>query len=209
MLVDCPGCDKCECNDGYVLHMSAGRPTKAHEYIFLLTKNPTYFFDQEAVRAPSGHNIRSVWTIPTEPTPEAHFSTFPQALVTPCNLAGTSAKGCCPTCGAPWARVVDVSYEEAGAGNNNMARKGAPFEGTGAARPYETRMLRHSQTLGWRPTCACAAGDPVPCTVLDPFLGSGTVGRVAESLGRRWVGCDLSYHDLAKARVQVTRGLPL
>jgi site-specific DNA-methyltransferase (cytosine-N4-specific) len=44
--------------------------------------------------------------------------------------------------------------------------------------------------------------------VLDPFLGSGTVGAVAERLGRRWVGCDLNpaYHRLAKTRT-AQRGL--
>ena len=47
---DCPGCPKCLSNDGYVLRMSAGRPTRSHDYIFLLTKSARYFFDQEAVK---------------------------------------------------------------------------------------------------------------------------------------------------------------
>ena len=34
-------------------------------------------------------NKRSVWTIPTTPTPEAHFATFPPKLVEPCILAGS------------------------------------------------------------------------------------------------------------------------
>jgi DNA modification methylase len=42
--------------------------------------------------------------------------------------------------------------------------------------------------------------------VLDPFLGSGTVGAVAERLGRRWVGCDRTYHALSQART-AQRGL--
>ena len=45
---------------------------------------------------------RSVWTIATQPFAEAHFATFPQALVEPCILAGTSEKGACSICGAPW-----------------------------------------------------------------------------------------------------------
>jgi len=44
------------------------------------------------------------------------------------------------------------------------------------------------------------AGCPVGGLVLDPFLGSGTVGVVAERLGRRWVGTDLGYQPLAQAR---------
>ena len=37
---------------------------------------------------PEGRNKRTVWTIPTEPFPEAHFATFPKALVYPCIMAG-------------------------------------------------------------------------------------------------------------------------
>lgn len=44
------------------------------------------------------------------------------------------------------------------------------------------------------------AGCPLGGLVLDPFLGSGTVGAVAERLGRRWVGTDLSYQALAVKR---------
>lgn len=47
---DCPGCDKCEANDGYVLRRGSWRPTKAHEYVFLLAKSDWYFCDAEAVR---------------------------------------------------------------------------------------------------------------------------------------------------------------
>ena len=151
------------------------RPTKAHEYVFLLTKSPRYFFDQEAVREASnpnspfwsthpngqnavnrtdrlngsneaapntwlrdlqpntGRNIRSVWEIPTQPYPEAHFATYPEALVERCLKAG------CPEGGL----------------------------------------------------------------VLDPFLGSGTTALVARRLGRRCVGIELSpeYAELAAKRL--------
>lgn len=44
------------------------------------------------------------------------------------------------------------------------------------------------------------AGCPIGGLVFDPFIGSGTVGAVAERLGRRWIGTDLSYQPLARAR---------
>ena len=50
---------------------------------------------------PIGRNLRSVWTIATQPFPKAHFATFPEKLVETCIKAGTSQKGCCPECGAP------------------------------------------------------------------------------------------------------------
>jgi len=48
-------------------------------------------------------------------------------------------------------------------------------------------------------TCTCAPSEPTPCLVLDPFVGSGTTSLVAEQLGRRWVGFDLSPTYLRNA----------
>lgn len=102
------------------------RPTKAHEYLFLLAKGERYFYDAEAVKEGGsgrsagnrsykydglpGHetkhgilsvadvewtsrNRRSVWTVATEPYPEAHFATFPPDLIKPCVLAGSPVGG--------------------------------------------------------------------------------------------------------------------
>lgn len=55
-----------------------------------------------------------------------------------------------------------------------------------------------SITLGFRPSCICAAHDPIPCTVLDPFSGSGTTAKVAARLGRRGVGVDISAEYLTE-----------
>lgn len=70
------------------------RFTVAHEYLFLFSKSEKYFFDQDAIKEPTvdGNglkNKRSVWSINTEPFPEAHFAVFPRALIRPCFLAGT------------------------------------------------------------------------------------------------------------------------
>ena len=65
------------------------RPTRAHEYVFLFSKSLKYYYDYESVREPSGRNRRTIWSIPTDPFPGAHFATFPQKLVEPCILAGS------------------------------------------------------------------------------------------------------------------------
>lgn len=136
------------------------RCTKSHEYLFLLAKSERYYYDAAAIAEPYLHeyrvgppshgkeysvasgrndggqhrtgaemgdatgtrNKRSVWTVATHPYSEAHFATFPPALIEPCILAGS--------------RPGDV--------------------------------------------------------VLDPFFGSGTVGEVAQNLGRRWIGVELN-----------------
>ena len=66
------------------------RPSRAHEYIFMLTKSERYYYDWDAVMEQNGasrRNRRTVWDINTQPYPEAHFATFPPALVRPCILA--------------------------------------------------------------------------------------------------------------------------
>ncbi len=81
------------------------RPTKAHEYIFLLSKSAKYYYDAKACAEPTVNNLmsryhngdapttrnrRSVWHIATHPYKGAHFATFPPALIEPCILAGSA-----------------------------------------------------------------------------------------------------------------------
>lgn len=73
------------------------RPSKAHEYLFMLTKNPRYYYDAVSIKEESRsgklRNKRTVWSLPTKPFSGAHFATFPPALVEPCILAGTAQGG--------------------------------------------------------------------------------------------------------------------
>lgn len=139
----------------------------------------------------SGANLRDVWAFPTEPLRDAHFAAFPRRLPELCIKAGTSEQGCCPRCGASWARVVERTWPgevyERGALPSDRRTSSPQRSGPGSGA-----LSTKSQTLGWRPTCACPMHEPVPCVVLDPFAGSGTTLRVAEDLGRLWVGVDLS-----------------
>lgn len=60
-----------------------------------------------------------------------------------------------------------------------------------------------AKTLGWLPSCAHGL-EPIPCTVLDPFAGSGTTGLVARKHGRRSILIELSsdYCELAARRTR-------
>ena len=51
-------------------------------------------------------NKRSVWSFPTQPNKLPHFAAFPEKLVEPCILAGTSGHGVCAECGAPYHRIL-------------------------------------------------------------------------------------------------------
>lgn len=167
------------------------RPTTSHEYLFLLSKRGRYFYDADAIKEsvsgnahPRGNGVnpkakfphgwdkenhgragygrfrprqnasfsaaisgplfstrnrRSVWTIATQPYSEAHFATFPEALVEPCIRAG------CPVGG----------------------------------------------------------------TVLDPFMGSGTVALVAKKLGRDFLGIELKPEYIKMAWRRLKAEIPL
>jgi DNA modification methylase len=249
------------------------RPTKAHEYLFLLAKSERYYYDADAIKEPvtgnahsrgtSGvnpkagktpagwdtsdgshrelkgrykpkqnpsysaaigtnglvdmRNKRSVWTVASSPFPEAHFATFPPRLIEPCVLAGTSAAGHCPACGAPWERITEKSTRLVG----NSSKAGRAPEEIGASGKLVTggragnKNLKagpcvSTTTLGWKPACACGL-EPVPDLVLDPFGGSGTTAMVAEALARQWVTVELSpdYKDMHKRRAVGLVGLPL
>jgi DNA modification methylase len=206
------------------------RPTKSHEYVFMLTKLPHYYFDGFAVREASadswnskksfgtlrkkadhlseegmdrqrtqfahntyhddlektGRNKRSVWTIGTPQFGEAHFATFPEELVEVCVKSSASEKGCCAKCGRPWVREIEKGESA-----------------SGLAGTFELR------TAGWKAACKCkAAGEPVPCTILDPFGGAGTVGLVASKLGHDAVLVELSvaYAKMAARRIKRNMG---
>jgi len=65
------------------------RPTRSHEYLFLFSKREQYRYRADAVRGPNGRNLRTVWEVQTQPFREAHFATFPPALVEPCVALST------------------------------------------------------------------------------------------------------------------------
>ena len=70
------------------------RLTVSHEYMFLFSKSEKYYFNQDAIKQQTTNgngvkNRRTVWSINTEPCPEAHFAVFPRELIRPCILAGS------------------------------------------------------------------------------------------------------------------------
>jgi len=73
------------------------RCTRAHEYLFLLSKSRRYHFDVHAISEPGTTSARrqrrSVWNIVPKTFPGAHFATFPEELVEPCVLAGSRIGG--------------------------------------------------------------------------------------------------------------------
>jgi hypothetical protein len=155
-------------------------------------------------------NRRSVWTISTKPYPGSHFATFPPDLVEPCILAGTSEKGVCPQCGAPWERVIERGNLISTDGTKDDYQ---PLKATddpkvkGRSEGWVPNHYVEQSTIGWRPTCDCGVQETVPATVFDPFVGSGTALMVARKHGRRGIGLDLSWNYLnTNARERLVYG---
>ena len=184
------------------------RPTRAHEYVFLLTKSAKYFFDADAIREPNsqgiverynagpwhheprryhdsehggtarqaplmGANKRTVWSIATQPFPGSHFATFPEKLVEPCILAGTSERGVCGVTGDPWERVVERKPANPGKGPRGTHNPPNPRSDTGrngTSRKGDPGAIIAEQ---WQPTCGAPWERVVAVEDAEGRLGKG------------------------------------
>ena len=138
---------------------------------------------------------------------EAHFATFPEKLVEPLIRSGTSEKGCCPECLEPWVRVVEKESIDTGRGRGKEPSQcRANLQG-----PQQAGVYCESKTIGWKPGCKTGChtqgANPIPCTVLDPFSGSGTVSKVAQKHGRKSIGIELSEEYIKIATDRLRQGV--
>ena len=196
---------------------AADRLSPTHEFVYFLVRQPSYYFDLDAIRVPhrssegagrprpgelgrtyvggnsglgtlkavgrvghpNGKNPGDVWRVPTACCREAHFATFPEALVERPLLASCPER-ICVQCDRPWRRPVrHLSVH---------TREGA----------------RTVRKVGKLVRCDCFAPSR-PGLVLDPFFGSGTVGAVAARHGRDWLGIELSPRSRSLARDRLAR----
>ena len=147
---------------------------------------------------PLGKNPGSVWEIPTFGFRGPHFATFPPELVRRPILA-TCPEAICSRCGQPWRRQVSVT----------RIPVGPPSQ---SSKPKDRQVMRFKdrwhtvREVGELIPCRCQA-PAIRGVVLDPFMGAGTVGLVAEHFNRDWIGIEISpeYRKLALKRIAEAR----
>lgn len=158
------------------------RPTKAHEYLFLLAKNERYFYDADAIREPlSNYYLDEI----------EDDRKYVRPSIENFNKQARYENG-----------TVAASSRADRLGFVNPAGRNKRSVWTITTQPYRGA---HFATIPEQLVEPCIlAGCQLGGFVLDPFVGSGTVVAVAQRLGRRGVGVDLSYQDLAKKRTAQT-----
>ena len=189
------------------------RCTKAHEYIFLLSKSAKYYYNQDAIR---------------EPIKDASILRLAQDI--------ENQKGNARACGGMkknvptgWANSKNFNEgypgvkkrfkpEEAGSGALNNCGRSGYFDGKGKLIVGVTANKKSVWTITTKPfkeahfatfppeipeTCI-KAGCPQGGVVLDPFFGAGTTGVVAKKLCREFIGIELNkkYIEIAERRIE-------
>jgi len=204
------------------------RCTKSHEYIFLLSKSARYFYDNEAVKEAAEYR--------TPNAPDKIASPYGQGFTRRALKAETSPRHD----GNQWNECRGRGFNPAGRSKrdsfkreNSKRSEVFPGQSVGTHRmereesawDIATRNRRSVWTISTRPfseahfatfppeipEICIKAGCPPHGTVLDPFGGAGTVGLVAEKLGREYILIELNpkYVEMAEQRIERDCGLLL
>ena len=174
------------------------RPTRAHEYLFLLSKSARYYYDSAAVREPVAafgngqwHGQQSLSFARTVHEPERPGSTGPNHR---------------PERGVKHRTVREgVDTRGGGQGSGTMS---FPLYSRNKRSVWTipTRPFREAHFATFPPELirpCILAGCPAGGTILDPFIGSGTVGQVCIEEGRSYIGIELNpkYVSMAENRI--------
>ena len=199
------------------------RPTTSHEYVFLLTKAATYFYDQEAVREPvsAGTHARLAQDLASQAgSARANGGTRAgRPMKAVARSDKQSEKG--HTTGTRGDRYAGFNerWRKAPAGRGDRLIRSHEEWHAAHALPVPDRNMRSVWTIPTQPYKGAhfavfpaelprrciLAGSPEGGVVLDPFGGSGTVGMVAQQLRRRAVLIDLNPEYLEQQMERAAR----
>jgi site-specific DNA-methyltransferase (adenine-specific) len=190
----------------------------AHELIYLLAQQKSYFFDLDAIRIPHtsrrspSRTGRPAWAVPDEwrgPNMGSNGGRYRALGGVSGHPLGKNPTDLWPMATASYRGAHHAVFPvalparaiQAGCPARRCRRCKAPWK----RERYQTKGGVAS--LGRiTPGCACRAGAE-PGVVLDPFMGSGTTAIAAEQLNRRWLGIELNpaFAELAGQRINEAR----
>ena len=170
------------------------RPTRSHEYVFLLSKSARYYYDAEAIRTPAiapRTKMPDGWD--TDPGAHGAFHRNGREKGARVDKQGGHSRRH-DGFNDRWDSMPKAEQQSFGANKRTVWEI--------ATEPYSDA---HFATFPQKLVEPCIlAGTPNAGVVLDPFVGSGTTAFVAQKLGRRCIGIDLSaeYLKLAEKRLR-------
>ena len=203
------------------------RCTKAHEYIFLLSKSGKYFYDAESIREPAADygprnrdNYRNGTTDPLLKHRGLKDNDFAELGRNKRSVWTINTRPYPDAHFAVFPEEIPTLCIKAGTSeygecsecgkawdrvieverNNHKSRQDRQEATGGAISGGVGKNFPDKKIIskGWQPACKCGA-DVTPQVILDPFFGSGTTGWVAQRLGRRWIGIELNNEYIALA----------
>ena len=182
------------------------RPTKAHEYLFLLSKSANYHYDHESIREPAAESSIQRWSQNVESQEGSHRAN-----------GGAKINGTMKAVGGPRRGDKQRGHGRGHNGFNDrwdqMTKEEQSFGRnkrsvwTVATKPFpEAHFATYPPEL--IEPCILA-GCPKGGTVLDPFFGAGTTGLVADRLQRNCIGIELNpqYVEIAERRLKKEAGM--
>jgi DNA modification methylase len=204
------------------------RCTKSHEYIFMLTKNERYYFDQESILEPVSPNTHARLAQNIQDQVGSERANGDNGAKSNGNM---KAVGRSSTPNKPSGWHNSDTYHGATpnhpkkklAANGSGTKNNESFDAAMAIMPTmrnkrsvwtistESFKDAHFATFPQELVIPCIlAGSRPGDLVFDPFMGSGTVAKVAQDLGRKWIGSELNpeYINLQDGRTR-QQGLEL
>ncbi|MBA7579385.1 site-specific DNA-methyltransferase [Candidatus Atribacteria bacterium 1244-E10-H5-B2] len=156
---------------------------------------------------PQGRNKRAVWTIPTQPFPEAHFAVYPETLIEPMIKAGCP-RYVCKKCGKAREKIYEGKANDAFNIRVRDVKENRIKHTDRIATDKEIKNYKEKcyggegiKFIGYT-DCGCNAGWESGIN-LDPFMGAGTTALVALTQRKRFIGIEIKqeYIDMSYKRI--------
>lgn len=183
------------------------RPTKAHEYLFLLSKSERYYYDHEAIREPAEHSSVKRWQQKVEDQTGSRRAN-----------GGGKTNGNMKAVGGPRRSDKQRGHSRRHEGFNERwdgmprAEQAAMGRNKRTVWTVATKPFSEAHFATYPPDLiepCILAGSPRGGTVLDPFFGAGTTGLVADRHRRHCIGLELNpeYVQIAERRLRRDAGM--